>query len=130
MRYERSVTDRLYVWLGFFTNVYLLLIAIEFFSGAQRRYPQLAALLDTFSEPYLGALAVYVVLKEIHKRRGTRLSRHRGEWFVAAWLTLLIITTVLVAATAFYPFDLVYRLVIANSLTALMIYFGARIRTP
>lgn len=121
--------DRLYLWLGLFTNAYLLLIAAEFFSSLHLRYPAVERLLEAFSEPYLGALAVYVVLKEIRKRRSSSpIPAHRGEWFVYSWLGLLVLTTLAVTLTERYHFDAVYQAVIQNSLAALTIFLGARIR--
>lgn len=126
----RSLTlDRLYVWLGVFTGLYLAASAIEFFSNLHYIYPIIERLLDAFSEPYLGALAIYVVLKEIRKHRGASSARH-GERFVIAWLTLLGITTVVVAATNVYRFDISYQLIISNSLASLMIYLGSRLHRP
>ena len=123
--------DRLYFWLGLFTNAYLLAIAAEFFYNLHLRHPTVERLLDAFSEPYLGALAVYVVLKEIRKRRsGSPESFHRGERFVYGWLGLLIITTLAVAFTDRYRVDAAYQAVIQNSLAALTIYLGARIHRP
>ena len=121
----------LYFWLGLFTDVYLFLITAEFFSNFHVTHPALEQALDAFSEPYLGALAVYVVLKEIRKRRTEQpLSLHRGERYVWAWLSLLAVATVAVAATERYRFDAAYRAIIANSLAALILYLGARIHKP
>lgn len=128
---RKHAIDQLYFWLGVFTNLYLIVIAVEFFSNLYFRYPQLEILLDALSEPYLGSLAVYTVLKEIRKRRpGGLVSLHRGEWFVAAWLVLLVLTTVAVIFSKGYYFDLMYKLVLTNSLASLMIYIGSRINRP
>lgn len=128
---RKHVIDQLYFWLGIFTNLYLMVIAAEFFSNLRFGYPQLEILLDALSEPYLGSLAVYTVLKEIRKRRaGGRVSLHRGEWFVAAWLILLVITTAAVIFAQSYYFDLTYKLILTNSLASLMIYIGSRINKP
>lgn len=128
---KKSHIDRLYFWLGLFTNFYLIAIAADFFSNLHLRYPQLETLLEALSEPYLGALAVYTVLKEIRKRRsGGFASLHRGELFVAAWLLLLVFTTAAVILTESYYFDAVYKLILTNSLASLMIYLGSRISKP
>ena len=131
MRINSLTIDHLYVWLGHFTNLYLALIAVEFFSNLHLAHPTLELALDAFSEPYLGALAVYVVLKEIRKRRlGSARSFHRGEWFVITWLALLTLTTLAVALTDTYRFDAAYKLIISNSIASLMIYLGSRLHRP
>lgn len=129
MKFRALTIDRIYFWLGYFTSFYLVLSAIEFFSNLHVRYPTVEYALDALSEPYLGALATYVVLKELRKRRGTP-SLHQGERFVIAWLILLVATTFTVVLTDFYHFDVAYRLIISNALASLMIYIGSRIHTP
>ncbi len=121
--------DRIYVGLGYCTALYLLLSVLEFFANLHVRYPEFEHMLDALSEPYLGALAVYVVLKELRKRRGMS-SLHRGERFVVAWLVLLAATTLAVVGTDFYHFDVAYHLIVSNSLASLMIYIGSRIHHP
>ncbi len=130
MSYPRSILDHLYFWLGAFTNLYLVGIAVAFFAGFAAHYPTVEKLLDALTEPYLGALAVYTVLKEIQKRRSGQSAARRGEWYVAAWLLLLVLATLAVASSEPYRFDTVYKLIIANSLAALMIYIGSRIHRP
>ena len=129
MKFRTLTIDRIYFWLGYFTVFYLALSAIEFFSNLHVRYPGVEHILDALSEPYLGALAVYVVLKELRKRRGTT-SLHQGERFVAAWLILFGATTLGIVFTDLYQFDLAYHLIISNALASLMVYIGSRIHTP
>lgn len=125
-----SSVQRLHFWLGWFTNLYLAAIAAEFFSNLHLVYPLPERLLAAFAEPYLGALAVYVVLKELRKHRDGPRPHRRGEWFVIAWLALLVVTTAAVAFTELYRFDTAYQLVIQNSLASLLIYIGSRIHKP
>lgn len=131
MNMNAFTVDRLYLGLGFFTNLYLALIAIEFFSNLHLTHPALELMLDALSEPYLGALAVYVVLKEIRKRRpeGAGTSHH-GERFVIAWLVFLGLTTLAVVFTERYRFDLVYGLIISNAAASAMLYLGSHIHKP
>lgn len=131
MKANYFTVDRLYYGLGVFTNLYLALIAIEFFSSQHLTHPTLELVLDAFSEPYLGALAVYVILKEIRKRRpeGARASHH-GERFVIAWAALLAVTTLAVVFTERYRFDVVYALIISNALASAMLYLGSHIHKP
>jgi len=128
--FRRTTIDHLYRWLGVFTALYLILISFEFFLNLHLRYPTLERLLDALAEPYLGALAVYTVLKEVRKRREGRSRGYRGEWYVAAWLVLLAVTTAAVMFTARYQFDVVFGLILGNSLASLMIYLGSRLHRP
>lgn len=122
---------RIYGGLELFTSLYLIVIAFEFFSNFHVEHPTLEKVLDGFSEPYLAALGVYVILKEIYKRRTAQaISLHRGEVFVLLWAILLFLTTVAVVSTEHYRFDAVYGLIISNSLASLMIYIGSRIHKP
>lgn len=127
---RHSAIDVLYFLLGFFTNIYGLTITVIFFARATHMIPVLVQTLDAFQEPYLGALGVYVVLKEIRKRRHGLASRHFGEAFVVFWLLLLFVATVTVLFSASYRFDEVYKLIITNSLAALVIYIGGLINRP
>lgn len=127
---ERTTIDQLYRWLGLFTNLYLLAIAAEFFANPHLAYPTAERVLGALAEPYLGALAVYTVLKEIAKHRRGASALRRGEFYVLAWLVLLAATTLAVAFTERYRFDVAYQAVIENSLAALMIFIGSRIRRP
>ena len=127
----RSAIDRLYLFLSIFTDVYLIAIVLEFFWNEHRAHPTFELLLDALSQPYLGALAVYVVLKEVRKRRtGETFSLHHGERYVVLWLLLFVATTVAVVTAERYAFDVAYGLIIGNSFAALMIYLGARIHKP
>ncbi len=127
---RHGALDILYFLLGFFTNVYGITITVIFFARAAHMIPILVGTLDAFQEPYLGALAVYVVLKEIRKRRHGLESRHFGEMFVVFWLLLLFASTLMVLFSDSYRFDEVYKLIITNSLAAFIIYIGGLINRP
>lgn len=129
MRFRAVTIDHIYFWLGYFTSLYLILSAVEFFSNLHVAYPAVEQALDALSEPYLSALAIYVILKELRKRRGV-FSLHRGERFVVAWFVLLAATTLAVMFTDTYHFDLAYQLIIANSLASFVIYFGSQLHRP
>lgn len=129
MKRHPGTIDRVYFWLGHFTTLYLTVTAIEFFSNLHIHYPAVERFIDALSEPYLGALAVYVVLKELRQRRGVP-PLHRGERFVFAWLILLAATTLAVVFTQTYRFDTAYYAIVSNSLASLLIYVGSRLHRP
>ena len=130
MALRHRAVDWLYFWLGLSTHLYGATAAVLFFARAGSEWPVLAGLLGAFQEPYLGGLAVYVVLKEIEKRRHGRPSRHYGEYFVVAWMGLLFVSTMFVLFFAEYSFDAVYKVIITNSLATLVIYIGGFINRP
>lgn len=127
---RHTSVDVLYLVLGVFTHFYGISLTLLFFSGAAESWPILVAALDAFQEPYLGGLGVYVVLKEIRKRYHKKQSQHYGEFFVAAWLILLGVSTSFVALLPSYGFDTVYKMIVTNSLATLIIYVGGLINRP
>lgn len=129
MKFRTVTIDRIYLWLGYFTSLYLILSAVEFFLNLHLTHPTIEQALDALSEPYLSALAIYVVLKELRKRRGV-FSLHRGERFVVAWIVLFAATTLAVMFTDTYHFDRAYHLIISNSLASLVIYLGSQLHRP
>lgn len=127
---RHRAVDWLYFWLGLSTHLYGATATILFFFRAGSEWPVLAGLLGAFQEPYLGGLGVYVVLKEIEKRRHGHPSRHYGEYFVIAWMGLLFVSTMFVLFFAEYRFDAVYKVIVTNSLATLVIYIGGFINRP
>lgn len=126
---KKEAVDWLYIILWVFTYLYLGALAIFFFANLKVTVPVLFVFLDALQEPYLGALGVYVVLKEIRKRRHSHPSRYLGEFFVIFWVLLLAISTVAVFIGA-YTFDAAYKIIFTNSLAALIIFIGSRINRP
>lgn len=120
--------DILYVLFGFITHAYLVVILISFFL---RHYiPETAIhLADSLSEPYLGIIGIYLVLKEVRIRTGKEIS-HRiiGEAFVVIWIILLFVSTLLTFLSESYIVDDVYRLIITNSLASVIIRIGTLFR--
>lgn len=127
---RREATDWLYYLLGASTYIYLTLLAVMFFGGFIGSWPKVWLLVNGLQNPYLGALGVYVILKEVRKRRRKYPSRYLGELFVGLWFTLLVVTTGAVLVLPRYGFDEVYNLILNNSLVIGLIYLGAFIHKP
>ena len=123
---DRVRLDRLYLLLGRFTSLYLLAVIIDFFTNLHTLYPAIDQILEALTEPYIAALGIYVVLKEIRRSQHDKLSFHRGEFFVLAWAVLLIVSTCAIVFTSRYEFDTTYRAIISSSITSLIIYIGSR----
>lgn len=82
------------------------------------------SLVETFSEPYLGALGIYIVVNEIRRRRGKNVYTHFSTIFAACWMALLLISSVLVYTADTYHFNAVYRTIVTNSFAAFIIRLG------
>lgn len=122
--------DVLFFVLSVFTHLYALALTIVFFTRSTPFWPNFVSILGALEEPYVAALGVYVVLKEIRKMEHKVDSRHHGELFVGAWLLLLIITTFTIILSSNYQFDAVYQMIITNSLVTIIIYIGGRVHRP
>lgn len=126
---KKEAIDWLYIVLWVFTYLYLGALAIFFFADLEGTTPVFLVFLDALQEPYLGALGVYVVLKEIRKRIRSHPSRYFGEFFVVFWLLLLVVSTVAVLVGP-GTFDAAYKIIFTNSLAAVIIFIGSRINRP
>lgn len=124
--YENFLTF-LYYLLSFFTYLYLGLSIITFF--LPRQVPQsFPYVIDTLSEPYLGALGIYVVVKELERRRGKDSQKHWGEYFTATWFLFFIAATILTYFSENYELGGLYKTVVTNALAAIIIRIGTLIR--
>lgn len=122
--------DWLYFLLFIFTHFYFLAIAFLFFANRGGYFFLSTQLLHALSEPYLGGLGVYVLLKEIRKRKMPSAGRHRGEVFVLAWQALLVVSLGFILFLPTYHFDLIAQLIVANALAVLVIFVASRIHKP
>lgn len=123
---ERFV-DFLYLFLSIFTYLYLGLTILTFFfeSYIPRSF---SITVETLSEPYLGALGIYVVVKEIEHRRGRHIAYRWGDLFAALWMIFLIIATILTYVSEHYHVSIIYKTIVTNALAALIIRIGTILR--
>lgn len=122
--------DMMFWILGGFTHAYYWSTMFLFFSERGGNYHAAIGIMEALSEPYLGALGVYVILKEIRKRKIILESRHYGEVFVWLWILLFIPTAALVYFTPHYKFDEIMKLIITNTLASAIIFAASRISKP
>jgi amino acid transporter len=114
--------ELLYVFSSFVTYAYLAaVVAIFFLKDAIP--PIMIKIIDSVSEPYLGLIGIYIILKEIRERKGDRVSAY-SEIFVALWFSLLIVSTLFTFFSQQYHFDEFYKLIITDSLAAFIIRLG------
>src|SRR3989304_1238969 len=116
--------DILYSLFAFITHAYFVVILLSFFLQSYIPHSTIR-LADSLSDPYLGIIGIYLVLKEVRIRTGTSRSyRVLGEVFVVAWVLLLFTSTVLTFVSESYHVDDVYKLIVTNSLASVIIRIG------
>lgn len=126
----RETVDILFFFLGVFTYVYLFAIAFLYLSGISGFETVATKLIRSLAEPYLGAVGIYTILKESRKRRYVIASRHWGEFFVIAWLGLLVLASILAISFKFYTFTKTLELIIMLSISIGIIYIGSVVHRP
>lgn len=125
-----SAVDFLYYAVGFFTSLYFLAAAYLFFIGGGEHNDILIKIFDALSEPYLGSVGIYVILKEVRKRNLRIKSKHFGEYFVLAWSTLFLISASLVIWSPNFIFDTLMSAITTITLALVVIYTGGLIHKP
>lgn len=122
-----NFVDVLYFLLSVFTYLYLGFSIITFFFQKQvpKSFPYI---IDTLSEPYLGALGIYVVVKEIERRRGREIRKHWGELLATIWFLFFVAATILTYFSEQYQLGGVYKTVVTNALAAIIIRIGTLLR--
>ncbi len=121
--------DVLYISLSVFTYLYVLLSIITFVLQDEAA-KLLVYVMEALSEPYLGALAIYVIVKQLELRKQQSLSRggRRGELFVLIWLTFLLSATTITYFSEYYNLNEIYQTILKNSLAAMIIRIGSLLR--
>lgn len=125
-----SAVDFLYYIVGFFTSLYFLSAVYLFFAGGGKYHEIAVKIFDSLSEPYLGSVGIYVILKEIRKRNLRAKSKHFGEFFVLAWTLLFIAGAVLVIFTPEFIFDDLMSAITTVTLALIVIYTGGLVHKP
>ena len=125
-----QIIDWLYFVLAVFTYFYIFAAAFLFFTRRGGYFLVLTRLLDALSEPYLGSVGIYVILKEIRKRRFGEQSKHWGEFFVFLWISLLVIAVPFIIFSESYVFDEVAGLIVTMGLGVFVIYLAGLINRP
>ena len=118
-----NFVDTLHHVLVVATYAYLFTNIVVFFF--QQSLPASSSwLLAAFSEPYLGALGIYIVVNEIRRRRGKKLYPYLGTAATFSWFALLVTSSLLVYFGETYHLNIVYRTTVTNSFAAFIIRIG------
>ena len=125
-----SAVDFLYYIVGFFTALYFFIAAYLFFNGGGSYHDIAVRIFGSLSEPYLGSIGIYVILKEIRKRQLKTKSKHLGEYFVYSWLALFLTALVFIWLFPNYYFDELMGAITTIALASLVIYTGGLIHKP
>lgn len=114
----------LYYGLGVVAYGYLFVVVGIFFlqNELPKIYPKI---LDSFSDPYLGILGIFVLVQEMKRRQDPKPRRVWHEIFTVIWIAFLALSSLLTLMSQSYHFDIVYRVIITNSLAAAIIRAGA-----
>lgn len=125
-----SAVDLLYYALGFFTSLYYLVAIYLFFFESGVYHEIFGRIFDALVEPYLGSVGIYVILKEVRKRQLKTTSRHFGEFFVFSWLTLFLLSLVLMWFSPGFKFDDMAGSIMTITLALTVIYMGGLVHRP
>lgn len=118
-----NFVDTLHHVLVVATYAYLLTNIVVFFF--QRSLPaSFSWLIAAFSEPYLGALGIYIVVNEIRRRRGRKVYAHLNSAATLLWFALLVTSSLLVYFGETYHLNVIYRTIVTNSFAAFIIRLG------
>lgn len=122
-----NFVDILYFVLSVLTYVYLGLTIVTFFfhSYVPSSFP---GIIEALSEPYLGALGIYVVVREIERRKGRMIRKPWGELFAIIWFLFFVAATFLTYFSDQYHINMIYKTVVTNALAALIIRIGTLLR--
>lgn len=126
----QNTIDALYFWLGIFTYLYFFTIAFLYLAGLSFYESFTTKIVSSLAEPYLGAVAIYTILKEARKRKTKTFSRHWGEIFVIMWLLLLLVSATVALFSKTYIFNETLELIIKLALSVGIIYTGGIIHKP
>lgn len=119
-----------YFGLSAFTYFYFITLAVLYFGRFWDSYYSLSFWVSAFSEPYIGAVAVYTLLKEYRKKIKRSGSFHRGEIFVGAWALMFFAAITLALFSGSYAFNEPLKIIIQTSIAVILIYVGGVVHEP
>lgn len=122
--------DIIYFFLGVFTYFYIGFLALLYFGKLWGQWHFISFFVEALAEPYLGAVAIYVILKESRKRKYNAPSKHKGEFFVFFWGTLCILAIGSAAIFEVYTLDPALKIIVKSAVAIGLIYLAGIIHKP
>ena len=122
-----NFVDILYVFLRIFTYLYLIISVVTFFFPAHVPH-SFVYIVDALSEPYLGALGIYVIVKQLERRRKPNAPRSGIEFLPIFWLIFLAISSAAIFYSDNYHVGELYQTVVTNALAVMIIRIGTILR--
>lgn len=126
----QEALDITYFFLGVFTYVYIVFLALLYFGKLWDQWHLISFFADAFAEPYLGAVGIYVILKESRKRKYNAPSKHKGEFFVFFWGALFVLAVGSAAVFEVYGLDEPLKIIVKSSVAIWLIYLAGVIHKP
>lgn len=126
----KEMLDILFVFLSIFSYFYIITLAFLFFGHLWHEYYTVSFFVMALAEPYLGAVAVYTVLKEFRKKRRKSGSLHKGEIFVFLWGLMLATALTVTIFSDNYVLGEPLEIIVTNGVAVFLIYIGSVIHKP
>jgi len=122
---QKNFVDILYVIFSIFTYLYLVLSVVTFFFHTFVPH-SLPFAIEALSDPYLGALGVYIVIHGIEKKR--RKTKSKGQLFVSLWALFFVVASVFLYFVPDSTVENLYKTIVTNAFAAVILRVGMLIR--
>ncbi|PIR69751.1 MAG: hypothetical protein COU47_01570 [Candidatus Niyogibacteria bacterium CG10_big_fil_rev_8_21_14_0_10_46_36] len=122
---KKKSIDILYILFSIFTYLYLAVSVFTFFFHTFVP-DSLPFAIEALSDPYLGALGIYIVIHGIEKKR--RKTKSKGQLFVPLWTLFFIIASVFLYFVPDQTLDTLYKTVVTNAFAAIILRVGMLLR--
>ncbi|MBI4114851.1 MAG: hypothetical protein HY445_03350 [Candidatus Niyogibacteria bacterium] len=126
---KARVIDILYVAFAIFTYLYIFLSAISFFFH-DKTPSAILFLIEALSDPYLGALGLYIVIRDIERRRKTKnkKKKSKSELFVPLWVFFLVCASLFLFFVPNEVLHGLYKIIVTNAVAAVIMRIGIMLR--
>lgn len=121
---RKKSIDILYVIFSIFTYLYLALSVIAFFFHTFVP-DSLPFIIEALSDPYLGALGLYIVMHGLYRKKK---SRSHGQLFVPLWALFFLFASAFIYFVPDHTLETLYKTVVTNAFAALILRVGMILR--
>lgn len=125
--FHEHFTDVVYRFFNTFIYSYLTLSVVTFFFS-EHVPPAFSFIIEALSEPYLGAVGVYLLLREVGRRR-TKEGTKPKDYFILFWFIFFVGATVFTYYVPSTPLvSELYKIVVTNSFAAIILRISVLIK--